>query len=301
MREGKGVRVEKFNEKANILANEYWRLKGIIANKANDKRLREIEELLEKGIGGKLREKLEEEARKLKKEKEDISSAFVGLEDVKREIMEITAELAPNLDLMRGNIFPYDSEHEPLSEKYFAALNDIFFGVPQEKIEFKEATLSKEGIEIHSDSKDSPLSVLNYVITIIQEAAKKKLGVKNKIEQAWKLLIEDEYAMITLQILATEGRKMGLEEIKEISHRQDREYKELVRDYDKNLARAVQSLTEEKWGYSVVRECDGKYEITDFGKWVWDICHSDAGMKDKKEGGVQSGFYKLTKLIRKLR
>lgn len=44
--------VEKFNEKANALAHEYWRLKGITAESAGGNRLKEIEKLLEKGIGG---------------------------------------------------------------------------------------------------------------------------------------------------------------------------------------------------------------------------------------------------------
>lgn len=44
--------VDKFNENANVLATEYWRLVGITADKASDDKLDEIEELLEKGIGG---------------------------------------------------------------------------------------------------------------------------------------------------------------------------------------------------------------------------------------------------------
>ena len=77
--------VEKFNEKANALATEYWRLKELKGSETGENRLEEIEKLLDKGIGGKLREKLDAEAKKLRKEKEDKSTAFVRLEKLKRK------------------------------------------------------------------------------------------------------------------------------------------------------------------------------------------------------------------------
>ena len=126
--------VEKFNERANAIANEYWRLKEVTADKTDEARLAEIEKLLEKGIGGKLQEQLAAEAKTLRKEKEDRSSASEKLEELKKEITELTADLAPNLDLFVDDFFPYDSEHEPISEAYFMAITDIFFGSPQPSI-----------------------------------------------------------------------------------------------------------------------------------------------------------------------
>jgi hypothetical protein len=301
--------VEKFNEKANALAGEYWRLKGIIANKKSENRLEEIENLLERGIGGKLRDKLEEEVKRLIKEREDKRNASMRVEEIKKEIMEVTAELAPNLDLMEGGVFPYDSEHEPISEDFFTALTEFFFGIPHSTIQFKWATFSKQGIEIHrhpdSDSEDSSLKILNHVIIMIQEAAKKKMGMENKIDNSWRRLKQNEYAFIVLSILIEEAKALKIEEIKEISHRSDKEYKELVREtYDKNLVKGLQYLMSGEWEYGMVKGKNGEYEVTDFGKWTWEICNADAKMciGEKGKGGAklnaESHFHKILKYIR---
>ncbi|MCW3134881.1 MAG: hypothetical protein N2V78_11195 [Methanophagales archaeon] len=279
--------VEKFNERANALATEYWRLREITADKTGENKLEEIEELLEKGIGGKLREKLDAEAKKLRKEKEDRNNAFLRLEEVKREVLELTADLAPNLDLFEENFFPYDSEHEPLSEDYFSALTDVFFGKPQPSIRFKEATFSKKGIEVHSE-EDSSLKVLGYVTMIIQETARKMLGMENDLDKSCMRLKQNEYAFIVLETLIKEGRRLRIKEIKEISHHEDREYKELMKDiYDKELINGIAYLVSDEWKYNLVREHDGEYEATDFGEWVWRICNAGAS-KGEREGKRKS-------------
>lgn len=277
--------VEKFNEKANALAHEYWQLKETAANKAGGNRLAEIEKLLEKGIGGKLKEQLDAEAKKLRKEEEDKSSAFMKLDEVKKELLELTSELAPNLDLFEDDFFPYDSEHEPIAEAYFSALTDISFGTPSPSIQFKVATFSKEGIKVNPASGRSPLEVLEYVIMIIQETAKKMLGVENTIDTCCSQLRQNEYAFFVLGILLKEGRKLGMKDIKEISHREDKEHRELVGDalYDKDLVTGVTYLMSDEWEYGLVNEYDGAYEVTDFGERVWRICNAEAG-KEEGEG-----------------
>lgn len=299
--------VDKFNEKANALANEYWRLKKITADKTGEDRLEEIEKLLEKGIGGKLMEKLDAEAKKLRKEKEDRSSAFVSLEDVKTEITEMTADLAPNLDLFGDNFFPYDSEHEPISENYFSAITDIFFDTPYPSIQFKGATFSKDGIEVHPEG-NSPLKVLVYVIMIIQETAKKMLCIENNIDKSCELLKQNEYAFIALGTLIKEGKRLGINEIKEISHREDKEYKELMSDtYDKELVNGVAYLVSDEWEYNLVKEYNGEYEATDFGEWVWRICNAEAskgewegkGKGKRKNANSNLNIHRVIKFLRK--
>ncbi|RLG33810.1 hypothetical protein DRN97_04125 [Methanosarcinales archaeon] len=293
--------VEKFNERANALAAEYWRLKRVTADKTGENKLEEIEELLEKGIGGKLREKLEAEAKKLRKEKEDRNSAFLRLDEVKREVLELTADLAPNLDLFERNFFPYDSEHEPLSEDYFSALTDIFFGKPQPSIRFRDATFSKDGIEVHSE-EESPLKVLGYVTMIIQETARKMLGMENGIDKSCMLLKQNEYAFIVLGTLINEGRRLRIKEIKEISHHEDREYKELMRDiYDKELINSIAYLVSDEWKYNLVREHDGEYEATDFGEWVWRICNAEASKGEGKRKGTSNTSLNIHKILKFLK
>ena len=278
--------VEKFNEKANALAYEYWRLKEVTSEKASVKRLEEIEKLLEKGIGGKLKDQLDAEAKRLRKEADDRSNAFMKLEEVEKEILEITSELAPNLDLFEDNFFPYDSEHEPIAEEYFSAITDIFLGMPSPSIQFKVATFSKDGITVNLTDESSSLEVLGYVIMIIQETAKKMLGMGNTIDKCCALLKQNEYAFIVLGTLLKEGRSLGVKEIKEVAHREDKEYKELVSDiYDKELVTAVTYLMSDDWEYSLVKEYDGKYEVTDFGERVWQTCNSEA----RTEGGEGKG------------
>ncbi len=300
--------VEKFNEKANTLANEYWRLKEVTADKTGENRLEEIEKLLEKGIGGKLREKLDAEAKQLRKEKEDRSIAFMRFEEVKKEIMEITAELAPNLDLFENGFFPYDSEHEPISEDYFSALTDVFFGASYPSIQFKGATFSKDGIEVHLEG-NSPLKVLVYVIMILQETAKKVLGIENNIDKSCELLKQKEYAFIALGTLIKEGKRLGINEIKAISHREDKEYKELVSDtYDKELVNGVAYLVSDEWEYNLAKEYNGEYEATDFGEWVWRICNVEASKGEWKGMGKRKSIsnsslniHKVIKFLRRVK
>ena len=301
--------VNKFNENANVLATEYWRLKGINADKASEDKLDEIEELLEKGIGGKLREKLDAEAKQLRKEKEDRSSAVLKVEEVKKEILELTADFAPNLDSFEGTRFPYDSEHEPISEAYFSALTDSFLGKPQPSIQFKEATFSTAGIEIHSE-ENSPLKVLGYIIMIIQEAAKHMLGMENKINKSYMLLKQNGYALSAWETLIKEGRRLRIKEIKDISHHEDKEYKELVSDdtYDKELVNGVVYLVSGERGYNLAKEYDGEYEATDFGEWVWQICNIEVSKEEgggKREGkrksisGSSLNIHKMLKFFKK--
>jgi len=296
--------VEKFNERANAIANEYWRLKEVTADTTDEARLAEIEKLLEKGIGGKLQEQLAAEAKTLRKEKEDRSSASEKLEELKKEITELTADLAPNLDLFVDDFFPYDSEHEPISEAYFMAITDIFFGSPQPNIKFKIAAFSTEGIKVNSTDENSPLTILGYVIMMIQETAKHMLGMENIIARCCKLLKQNEYAFIALGTLIKEGKVLMLKEIKEISKREDREYKELVSStYDKELSNGVAYLVSDEWEYNMVQELSGEYEVTDFGEWVWRVCNVEARGGERKEKGksISSPNLDIHKIINFLR
>ncbi len=297
--------VEKFNERANAIANEYWRLKEVTADKTDEARLAEIEKLLEKGIGGKLQEQLAAEAKTLRKEKEDRSSASEKLEELKKEITELTADLAPNLDLFVDDFFPYDSEHEPISEAYFMAITDIFFGSPQPSIKFKIAAFSTDGIKVNSTDENSPLTILGYVIMMIQETAKHMLGMENIIARCCKLLKQNEYAFIALGTLIKEGKVLMLKEIKEISKREDREYKELVSStYDKELSNGVAYLVSDEWEYNMVKELSGEYEVTDFGEWVWRVCNVEArGGEGKGKGKSRSSpnldIHKIINFLRR--
>jgi hypothetical protein len=227
------------------------------------------------------------------------------LEEVKKEILELTAELAPNLDLFDQNFFPYDSEHEPIYEEYFTALTNIFFGTPSPHIQFKVATFSTDGINVVSSDENSPLKVLGYVLMIIQETAKKMLGMENSIDKGCLQLKQKEYTLIALKILHKEGRQLEMTEIKEIAHREDREYKELVSDiYDKELAISVAYLVSDKWEYSLVKEHNGKYEMTDFGEWVWQFCNVEMSKGEARRGekGIPKSaldIHKLLKFIKK--
>lgn len=297
--------VEKFNERANTIANEYWRLKEVTADTTDEARLAEIEKLLEKGIGGKLQEQLAAEAKTLRKEKEDRSSASEKLEELKKEMTELTADLAPNLDLFVDDFFPYDSEHEPISEAYFMAITDIFFGSPQPSIKFKIAAFSTDGIKVNSTDENSPLTILGYVIMMIQETAKHMLGMENIIARCCKLLKQNEYAFIALGTLIKEGKVLMLKEIKEISKREDREYKELVSStYDKELSNGVAYLVSDEWEYNMVKELSGEYEVTDFGEWVWRVCNVEArGGEGKGKGKSRSSpnldIHKIINFLRR--
>ena len=296
--------VEKYNEKANALALEYWRLKEVTAHKAGGNRLAEIEKLLEKGIGGKLKDQLDAEAKRLRKETDDRSGAIMRLDGVERQILELTADLAPNLDLFEDGAFPYDSENEPISEEFFSALTNIFFGTPQPSIPFKVATLSKEGIKVNLTAEQSPLEVLGYVLMIIQETAKKLLGVENTINTCCAMLKQNEYAFIVLGILIKEGRNMGMKELKEIAHREDKEYKELVNDiYDKQLVNSIAYLVSDEWEYSLLKDHDGKYEVTDFGERVWKICNAEIseGEGKMKRASIPNSSLNIQKILKFLK
>ena len=296
--------VEKFNERANTIASEYWRLNEVTADTADEARLAEMEMLLEKGIGGKLHEQLAAEAKTLRKKKEDKSSASEKLEELKKEITELTADLAPNLDLFVDDFFPYDSEHEPISEAYFRAITDIFFGSPQPSIKFKLATFSTEGIKVNSSDENSPLTILGYVIMIIQETAKHVLGMENLVDRCCTLLKQNEYAFIALGTLIKEGRVMMLKEIKEISKRGDREYKDLVSTtYDKELSNSIAYLVSDEWEYNLVKELNGEYEVTDLGEWVWRVCNLESSSREWKGKGksISSPNLDIHKIINFLR
>jgi len=293
--------VEKFNEKANALAREYWRLKEITAEEASgNNRLEEIEKLLATGIGGKLRDKLEAEAKRLRKEEDERSSAAMKLTEVEREILELTAELAPNLDLFEDDFFPYDSEHEPLSGDYFSALTDILFGIPSPSIQFRVATLSEEGIKVDLVDERSSLEVLRYVIMMIQETAKQKLGMVNSIDKCCERLRQNEYAFFALETLVKERKRMGIEDIKEIAHREDKEYKELVKDvYDKELVNGIAYLASDGWEYKLVERYEDDYEATDFGELVWRICNARVSEEGgKRRANISNSSPKLRKVLK---
>jgi len=304
-RDGSVEMVEKFNEKANALAREYWRLQEITAENTGGNRLEEIEKLLEKGIGGKLKDQLEVEAKRLRKEVDDISGAFMKLEEIEKEILEMTAELAPNLDLFEDDFFPYDSEHEPISEEYFSALTNLFFSAPSPSIQFKVATFSKDGIKVDLADESSSLEVLGYVIMMIQETAKQMLGMENTIDKCCELLKQNEYAFIVLGTLLKEGRRLGMKEIKEISHREDREHRELVGDalYDKDLVTGIAYLVGDGWEYSLMKEYDDKYEATDFGETVWRSCNAKASEDERKREriGISNSSLNIHKILKFLK
>ena len=286
---------ENFNERANALAMEYWRLKHLLSKKDDEERLEEIERLLERGISGKLRERLEAEARVLRRDREERMNAMKNLEIISGELLELTAEFAPNLDF-NGNFFPYDSEHDQLSEDFFRAITDIFFGNPLRRIELRDAVFSSEGIKVNSD--ESPLRVLDRVISLIQETAKKKMGMQNLIDDIWRRLSQNEYAFIVLSVLVSAGRALSKEEIKEISCRRDREYKELVKDYDKKLMAALSFLVSDGWGHDIVRENGGKYEITGFGEWIWKVCNSERGKRNRNSQNNADGMSSMRRIVR---
>ena len=297
--------VEKFNERANTLGAEYWHLKALAASKTTEDRLEDIERLLEKGIGGKLRDKLDAEAKKLRKEKEDRSNASERLEEIKKELLELTADLAPNLDLFDGGVFPYDSEYEPISEHFFSALTEIFFGKPQSGIHFKVATFSQDGIAVNSQDETISLNILVYVMMIIQEAAKKMLRVENNIDKSCELLKQNEYAFIALGTLIREGKQLRLKEIKELAHQIDKEYKELMSDnYDRELVNGIEYLVSDEWEYNLVKEHNGEYEATDFGEWVWRICNAEASEEERKgrrksNPNPNLNVYKILKFLKR--
>lgn len=285
---------DNFNRRANALAEEYWRLKERMAERDYEKELREIERLLERGVSGRLRDELERRAKEMRMELESKEGAFSAIKDVTHDLLELTARFAPNLDLWNGELYPYDDE--PLSEHYFMAITDILFGKPTPEIRFKNAVVSGRGIEIKADDEISAVKTLSYITTIIQEAAKKKLGLENELDNSWERLIENDYAFVAFKTLIGFGKPMSLDEIKEISYKKDKEFKELVKDiYDKRLAEELERLASVP-EYNIVERNGGVYEVTDFGRWVWMLCQGEV-----KRGGKPAALTGLKEIMRRLR
>ena len=110
------------------------------------------------------------------------------------------------------------------------------------------------------------------------------LGMENKIDKSYMLLKQNGYALSALETLIKEGRRLRIKEIKDISHHEDKEYKELVSDdtYDKELVNGVVYLVSGEGGYNLAKEYDGEYEATDFGEWVWRICNIEVSKEEGK-------------------
>ncbi|MDI6859228.1 MAG: hypothetical protein QMC85_01900 [Methanocellales archaeon] len=296
------MREAAFNERANILANEYWLLKEKVgADEPGDirKKIEEIEALLSKGIGGKLRLQLEKEANKLRRMIDEKEGAFASIAQVRRDILELVADFGPSLDLRRGNLYPYDSEREPLSEQYFRAITDILFGDPKPRIELKNATMSDKGVKITTPDVNDivALGALDYVTTILQESAKKMLGRSNQLDLCWRRLKERDYAFIGFNVLVNSEKGLNLSEIQEICNIEDEEYKGLVSEmYDERLKESMDYLVGDDWDYHLVERHGDTYEVTDFGKWVWLLCRKEVPSEERKE--EPSKISKLYQMLR---
>jgi len=275
-----------FNEKANLYAEKYWLFwnrRGVDLTGV-DEQLREIEELLNRGVSGKLRLQLEGEYRKLQAMKEKMSKASTEIDEITRDLLELTANFAPDLDLRKENIFPYDSEHEPLSENYFRAITDILFKDPKPFIDFSEGRISPEGIliKIPVSSDFEAFKIINNLFMVIQEAAKKHLGLENLMDKCWSYIKSKEYAFIAYSILVDYGA-LTLEEIQNICDIQDPEYKKLLpQTYNEQLRRELEDVVRSKC--PLIKKEGGKYVITDFGLWTWKLCTSEE--ERLKESGV---------------
>jgi len=293
-----------FNEKANLYAEKYWLFwnrKGI--NLSNiDEQLREIEELLNRGVSGKLRLQLEGEYRKLQAMKEKMDKAVSEIDEIKRELLELTANFAPDLDLRKDSVFPYDSEHEPLSENYFRAITDIFFGEPSPYIEFSEGRISPEGVilKVPVSSDFEAFRIMNNMFMVIQEAAKKQLGLDNLMDRCWERIRSMEYAFIAFNILV-EYRSLTLEEIQRICDIQDREYKKLVSQaYNEQLRRELEEMIRDKC--PMIKKEGNNYVITDFGLWTWKMCSAeDEKLRAEEEKEEQVVIRSLLKRAFELR
>jgi len=81
------------------------------------------------------------------------------------------------------------------------------------------------------------------------------LGMENKINKSYMLLKQNGYALSALETLIKEGRRLRIKEIKDISHHEDKEYKELVSDdtYDKELVNGVVYLVSGERGYNLAK------------------------------------------------
>ncbi|MDI6889256.1 MAG: hypothetical protein QMC78_06200 [Methanocellales archaeon] len=291
-----------FNERVNALAEKYWSLKkDIDADEADGKRreLEEIEKLLEKGITGRLRLELEEKASELRAITSEREGAYADISEVISEILELTSDFAPSLDQRKDGLFPYDSEHEPISKQYFKAITDILFNKPKPKLEFKDADISTKGVIIKTSTASNlaAFSSLNYVTTILQESAKKMLGRANQVDLSWQRLKEKDYAFIVFNVLIDSNSALSLKELQGICDIEDEEYKDLVTDmYDKRLREGLEYLVGEEWDYPLVERHGNKYEVTDLGRWVWMLCGGEAAAPAEEE---KSKIQQIIKFIRK--
>lgn len=268
-----------FNERANLLANEYWRAKERTnAQGPERERLEEIDRLLQRGISGKLQFQLEQEARTLRRAIEERDTAASSLAGIRRDLLELVSDFAPSLDVRRGSLFPYDPEHEPLGEGYFRAVNDLLLGQPRDGLEFQRATISANGVTVPDAVDDTTaLGVLNYVTLILQEAARKKLGRDNLLDRAWKRAKSREYVTQVLDVLAQTERPLTADEIERKLNTADQEMQSLLREeYTKGIQKALEFLTSDAWDYSLVDVRNHRYSLTDLGRWVWRLCRVEA-------------------------
>ncbi|MHC1582227.1 MAG: hypothetical protein ACXQS7_04870 [Candidatus Syntropharchaeia archaeon] len=292
-----------FNERANALAEEYWKLKERIRTGGpEEKRLEEIEKLLKKGIGGKLGIQLKKEAEKLRSEKEEKKNAQSRFKQIENDLLELTANFAPNLDVIRGNVFPYDEEHEPISEEYFRALTSIIFGEESPFIEFNVAKISERGIEISlpiSNDLDA-FRVLNYITTILQESAKKLLGIENLFDKSWDKVKQRDLSSIIFKILMESEKELTSEDIQAICHMEDRKYAALMADmYDRRLEEDIEFLSGNEWEYPLIERGGEGYRVTDFGRWVWYLCNPEMNIeKGRKVTENSKSIQRILKLFK---
>jgi hypothetical protein len=298
------MREAAFNERANILANEYWLLKERAGSDEPDeirKKIEDIEALLNKGIGGNLRSQLEKEVKQLRRNIDSKEGDFASIEQVRRDLLDLIADFGPSLDLRSGNLYPYDSEREPLPEKYFRAVTEILFGDPKPIIEFKNATMSDKGVEIKTPDVDDvvALGILDSVTTLLQETAKKMLGRNNKLDIYWRRLRENDYAFTGFSVLINSDKGLNLREIQEICSIEDEEYKGLVSEmYDDLLKDSMDYMVGNDWDHNLVEKNGDTYEVTDFGKWVWLLCRKEVPTEEKEEEDKTSKISQLYQMFR---
>ncbi|OFV67393.1 MAG: hypothetical protein SCAL_001311 [Candidatus Syntrophoarchaeum caldarius] len=294
------VAIPIFNKRANSSADEYWRIKALTgaSGKSKEQELDEIEKLLDKGIGGKLRDDLEKRANQLRGEVIGVNEASNRMERVIEDLLNITKDFAPNLEPKKGNIYPYDAGEGPIQDKYFKAINEILFGKADETIEFDDAIISTKGIEIRDAEADEikSLMILNNITTLMQESAKKKLGLNNRFDNAWALLAEQDFAYSAFEVIVNSKKGLTLDEIQDRCHRVDQEYQELVRDiYDEKLDKELEKmLSDDLWEIRLIERTDGGiYSATEFGRWMWELCKHDHTRIEPEPEKKQRSFGKL--------
>ena len=292
-----------FNKRANSSAVEYWKIKSLGGKKgeSDSQELDEIEKLLEKGIGGKLREGLEERASQLRGEVLRGDEADRRIKSVREDLIDITSVFAPNLELKTGDIYQYDSKEGPINAEYYRAVNEIFFGKSEDFIEFDDAILSSEGIVIKNKQSDEieSLKILNKITMLMQESAKKKIGVLNVFDEAWRMLAEQDFAYSAFEMIVKSDGGMDLSEIQEVCHRVDQEYQELVRDiYDEKLEKELEGmLSDVIWPNRLIERSDGgTYIATEFGRWTRELCKHDPVMVERNSKKERNPLDKIKAL-----